>query len=59
MFGKVRDPRMCPLGNDLVGTERLKVQARKMEILKKKKKLDLNGPDRQSSAFTLTHHQRS
>ena len=43
MFGKVRDPRMCPLGNDLVGTERLKVQARKMEILKKKKKLDLNG----------------
>lgn len=34
MFGKVRDPRMCPLGNDLVddsiGTERLKVQARKM-----------------------------
>lgn len=34
MFGKVSDPRMCPLGNDLVDdsveTERLKVQARKM-----------------------------
>lgn len=34
MFGKVREPRMCPLGSglvdDLVGTERLKVHARKM-----------------------------